>query len=90
MPYTLEETRTSLQVELSDEVARRLEEFLKTGEAKYINFILFRAFLKVATKHSNYEDWRKLKSVLNDVRDEYVSRMNDYERGARERNGDVI
>jgi hypothetical protein len=90
MPYTEEERRTALLISLSDKLALHLEKFLETGEAKDVNFTLFRSFIKVALKHNKYEVWRQLKSVLNDVRDEYVSRMNDYERGARERNGDVI
>jgi len=90
MPYTPEELRTDLLISLSDKIALLLEKFIETGEAKDVNFTIFRAFLKTAFKYNKYEKWRELKSVLNDIRDEYVNRMNEYERGARERNGDVI
>lgn len=90
MPYIDDTGRTSIREGLSDKLALELDAFLQSGEGKFINYILFRAFIKVALKHNKYEKWRELKSVLNDVRDEYVSRMGEYEREARERNGDVI
>ena len=95
MPYIIGDQKTKKLNDVSSSLEMMFYEFLDTGQAKYLNYVLSRAALRSVQyckypERGKYETWRKVKSVLQDVLDEYKHRMNNYETSAKEKNGDVI
>ena len=90
MPYLKSEERTEKLDEVSNQLFDMFVEFYQTGNAKYINYVISKAAIRAVNIRPKYEVWRETKSVLQDVLDEFKNRMGDYERQAREKNGDII
>jgi len=89
VPYIKKEERTYRLNLVSDHLFKMFLEFYETGNAKYLNYVISRAALKAVNVNPKYEQWRKTKSVLQDVVDEFKHRMCEYETNARQINGDL-
>ena len=95
MPYIPKKEKTTKLDHLAQELTNMYHEFLLTGNAKYLNYVLTKAALQGvhncnSKTKGRYETWRKIKSVQQDSLDEFKNRMGMYESEARKKNGDII